>query len=71
MGAKHLNSRAREQRDFILKPVLKGMHCKQCPRVDTIISFKERYNSVEFEIAACCDYFDQRINELFKNDKRY
>ncbi|AZJ35106.1 hypothetical protein [Tenacibaculum singaporense] len=62
-GSSFLNKKAREQRDGIYKPTLKGMHCRKCSS-DTIIEFVESGgNYVKAKINPCCSGFDTRIRE--------
>jgi hypothetical protein len=62
LGSEHLNFRAREQRD-LLKPLLKGMHCRKCS-IDSSINFYEnQYGQVIPKINACCPEFHERIRK--------
>lgn len=59
-GDKALNTHARGIRD-ISKVQLRGMHCKKCKGVDTIIRFQP-----DAILYACCPEFDKRIREAMK-----
>lgn len=60
LGAKHLNSEARELKDA-LKPYLSGMHCTKCT-TDTIINFvDDGHGHLTRRIHACCKDFELRI----------
>lgn len=39
LGSKASNMKARNLRDGLLRPMLRGMHCRQC-KLDTIIGFE-------------------------------
>lgn len=74
-GAKHLNMAARQQKQ-LLQQELKGMHCRKCSGINTVISFEER--SVKGELPAtvinflapvispCCVSFEQCIRSILK-----
>lgn len=62
LGSSYLNKIARDYRDVGYKPVLKGMHCRKCS-TDTIIKFVKSEISVKHKINACCNDFEQRIND--------
>ena len=59
-GDKALNTHARGIRD-ISKIQLRGMHCKKCTGVDTIIRFLP-----DPALYACCSEFEKRIREKLK-----
>lgn len=64
LGSDHLNTEARQQRDYAYKPQLKGMHCGKCKDIDTVIEFHQMsapFNMVNGRILACCPEFEQRI----------
>ena len=75
LGAKHLNMQARFKRDLI-GPKLKGMNCKKCPGVTTIISFQEKTYTgflpnvkgsfIDSVIYPCCKEFKDRIEGALK-----
>ena len=59
-GDKALNEHARGVRDYS-KIQLRGMHCKKCQGVDTIIRFLP-----DPALYACCPEFEKRIREKLK-----
>ena len=62
-GDKVTNEHARNQRDVILKPTLRGMNCRKCG-VDTEISFHSgQFGGATPIIDACCPEFEQRIKD--------
>ncbi len=62
-GCKFLNQKARQQRDVVFKPQLKGMHCRKC-KVDTVICFiEDDLSHVQPIIKSCCPEFEKRIKE--------
>lgn len=69
LGAKYLNSEARGKRDEILKPQLRGMHCRKCTH-DTIIEFVEIDQIVSWHIHACCYEFEKRIKDKLNDFTR-
>jgi hypothetical protein len=62
VGAKHLNMEARELRD-IMKPHLKGMHCRKCKTDTEIIFVNDGYGHLKPVINACCPDFELRIRK--------
>lgn len=69
MGAKHLNSRAREKREMMIIS-LRGMHCRSCPGINTIISFEQdSYNFIKPKIVSCCNRFGERIQKAYMRGK--
>jgi hypothetical protein len=53
---------ARELRD-IMKPHLKGMHCRKCKTDTEIIFVNDGYGHLKPVINACCPDFELRIRK--------
>jgi hypothetical protein len=75
LGARHLNMEARLHKQE-LQQTVKGMHCRKCPGISTVISFTERavngespasvVNFLVPVISSCCKDFEQRIRSALK-----
>jgi hypothetical protein len=64
-GSKHIKVKAMGMR-AIYKERLKGMSCRKCPGIDSVIHFRQSQDypgsgSVNTTIIACCQDFDDQI----------
>lgn len=65
VGAEHLNFKARNLRDYVLKPQLSGMKCKYCGG-DSEFTFRQHDSyagsgSVDWDFHACCENFKRDV----------
>lgn len=65
VGAEHLNLKARYLRDYVLKPKLSGMKCKNCGG-DSEFTFHQHQGyvgsgSVDWEFNTCCPFFEKEV----------